>query len=366
MVSHVDDDHIQGILDLTKELIGAEMDHKPRLVLIDGLWHNGFEDIVDREPEERTADLKQQFCAASMDGDWPDDSALEADDELGEAAVCSSLKVLSSIEQGARLRSDADRLAIEWNRKFDDRRIVADDAGESIDMGDGLSFTVLGPAEPELTALRKKHQEWLARLKKKGMTPAEALAAYVDDSVTNLSSLVVLAEVDGRRILLTGDARGDKILEGLERAGLMAAGGTIHVDVLKVPHQGSANNLDDDFFERITADHYVFSGDGEHGNPERQALRMLLDARGESKYTVHLTYPVAEIDAARRDGWEKERAKQKLRQAKNPKLKVRPEWSPEEHSLSALLAAHPRFADKIRVLAEGRPHLIDLLSEVGA
>ena len=55
----------------------------------------------------------------------------------------------------------------------------------------------------------------------------------------------------------------------------------MHVDLLKVPHHGSANNLDDDFFERITADHYVFSGNGEHGNPERETLEMLFDARGE-------------------------------------------------------------------------------------
>ena len=56
----------------------------------------------------------------------------------------------------------------------------------------------------------------------------------------------------------------------------------MHVDLLKVPHHGSSNNLDDEFFERITADHYVFSGDGEHGNPERESLEMLLDARGDA------------------------------------------------------------------------------------
>ena len=55
--------------------------------------------------------------------------------------------------------------------------------------------------------------------------------------------------------------------------GVLRTGGTMHVDLLKVPHHGSANNLDDDFFERITADHYVFSGDGEHGNPEREHSR---------------------------------------------------------------------------------------------
>jgi hypothetical protein len=60
--------------------------------------------------------------------------------------------------------------------------------------------------------------------------------------------------------ILTGDARGDKILEGLELVGLLEKGGNMHVDVLKVPHHGSDNNMAPIFFTRVTADHYVFSG----------------------------------------------------------------------------------------------------------
>ena len=94
-------------------------------------------------------------------------------------------------------------------------------------------------------------------------------AAYVDRSVANLSSIVALAEAGGRSMLLTGDARGDKILKGLELVGALKEGGAMHVDLLKVPHHGSANNLDDDFFERITADHYVLPGNGDSGTSER-------------------------------------------------------------------------------------------------
>ena len=86
----------------------------------------------------------------------------------------------------------------------------------------------------------------------------------------------------------------------------------MHVDVLKVPHHGSANNLEHDFFERITADHYVFSGNGEHGNPERESLEMLFDARGRRRRsTLHLTYPIDEIDVGRKKDWEKEQAKER-------------------------------------------------------
>jgi hypothetical protein len=364
MVSHVDDDHIQGILDLTRDLL-AQTNPKHRLVKFTGLWHNSFEHVIGHQPDELTAAFKSQFGAASTGGELPDDATLDdIPDDVDEETVVSSLKVLSSIEQGAQLRADAERLRIALNPEFDGGLILAGHDVTSVDMGAGLNFTVVGPAKPELEALFKKHEAWLKELEKEGKTPEEVLAAYVDKSVTNLSSIVVLAEAGGKRILLTGDARGDKILEGLERAHLLKAGDTTHVDVLKVPHHGSANNLDDDFFQRITADHYVLSGDGEHGNPERETLQMLLDARGRAKYTVHLTYPVAEIDVEREKEWNKERGKEQKKRLKNPKQKVRPEWSPKEHGLVAFLAAHKDFAKKVRVVDPGQPHLIDLLDEV--
>ena len=128
---------------------------------------------------------------------------------------------------------------------------------------------------------------------------------------TNLSSIVVLAEAEGKRMLLTGDARGDKVLGGLEIVGLLTASGdTMHVDVLRCPHHGSANNIETISSRRVTADHYVFSGNGEHGNPERETMEMLFEARGMPPLTMDFTYPVDEIDVERKEDWEKEQAKE--------------------------------------------------------
>ena len=46
MVSHVDDDHIQGILDLTRELT-ADPNKQP-FVRVQSLWHNSFDDIIGK------------------------------------------------------------------------------------------------------------------------------------------------------------------------------------------------------------------------------------------------------------------------------------------------------------------------------
>ena len=92
-------------------------------------------------------------------------------------------------------------------------------------------------------------------------TVESKIAAYLDSSVYNLSSIVVLARAKRKTMLLTGDARGDDVLAGLREAGLLRRS-PLHVDVLKLPHHGSDRNVETDFFRKIVADHYVVSADG--------------------------------------------------------------------------------------------------------
>jgi hypothetical protein len=371
MVSHVDDDHIQGILDMTREMIVTKNSRRPQLVNILRFWHNSFDAIIGKKPQELTSTFKSHFGVAGLEGDLSDAKAAEVEDEAspemtGRGVVTDSLKVLSSIEQGYRLRNDSTNLGFPPNSEFDGKLLMAQEHGKCIEIGQGLTFTVVGPMEPELQALYEKHNRWLDELEKERESPPRALAAYVDPSVTNLSSIVVLAQAGGKLMLLTGDARGDKILQGLQLAGSLGADNKsrINVDVLKIPHHGSSNNLDQDFFERIIAKHYVFSGNGEHGNPERETLQMLLQARGDDDFTMHFTYPLAEIDVEREKDWNKQQQKQRDRKKKNPEIEVRENWSAKQHSLIAFLEANNYAERKIRVVEPNKTHVIDLLEPV--
>jgi len=369
MVSHVDDDHIRGILDLTRELT-ADPNKQP-FVRVQSLWHNGFDDIIGKDPAELTAAVTAQFGPASVNGALPATASIDLGPNASaadEETATDTLMVLASIAQGHRLRADAQKLldaGYGWERNLEHggKLITAD--RKPVDLGNGLKLTVAGPMLKEIQALQKKHDEWLKSKKKKKSNEA-ALAAYVDESVPNLSSIVVLAECDGKRMLLAGDARGDKVLKGLEQLGVLKKGGKMHVDLLKVPHHGSSNNLEDDFFERISADHYVFSGDGEHGNPERESLEMLFRARGKKPFTLHLTYPVADTDAGRKADWEMQQAKEKRKKPKaGKKPKVRPNWSPAKHGLAALLKAKLASGQKVMIVDPAKPHVIDLGDTLG-
>ena len=291
IVSHIDDDHINGILDLTAKLKRAKQVGDPMPYDVHILWHNSFDDVIGNRPDEFVAAMHQELGVASTDGDA---SLIDVEDPDLEA-------VLASVNQGRTLRDDANVLDIVTNAPFDGLVIARGDATSIVELDGDLKLTVVGPLQAELSELQAVHDKWL---EKKGLGQpapvAAALAAYRDKSAANLSSIVALAELGSRSILLTGDARGDKILKGLTEADLLDVTNVLHVDVLKVPHHGSDRNMERDFFKKVTADRYVFSGNGEHGNPERATFEMLFGARPADGYTIHLTYPVDEIDRERK------------------------------------------------------------------
>ncbi|MGZ8268912.1 MAG: hypothetical protein ACXWUU_15790, partial [Burkholderiales bacterium] len=155
MVSHVDDDHIQGILDLTRELTSSMT---APLVEVMSFWHNSFDDIIGNSAEELTAAMAEQFGAAALSGGLPDDATLDLEGDEDSEVVLASLKVLASIEQGHRLRADAEKLGFPRNPEFDEKLIRA--GRKSLKVAEGLTFVVVGPMQRELEALQKKHDQW--------------------------------------------------------------------------------------------------------------------------------------------------------------------------------------------------------------
>nr|WP_295829534.1 hypothetical protein [uncultured Azospirillum sp.] len=286
VVSHIDDDHIAGILDLMDAM---ESDHAKRQqkYRIDRLWHNAIDELVGLAPPSGGP---ASVLASLGAGAAPDhESARE--------------RVLASFRQGERLRAAAQVLGIPVNNGDGMGGPVAPIlAGAEMEIG-GVDILVLAPSHERLQTLRDKWRTDLEKRKAKGTPGAEneaATAAYSDKSPYNLSSIVLLARKDDWSMLLTGDARGDDVLEGMKGAGLFDGKDSVHVNLLKLPHHGSRNNVTVDFFRKVTADHYVVSGDRvKFPNPHKETLEMLLEARppAEHDYMVWLTYDLPDVKA---------------------------------------------------------------------
>jgi hypothetical protein len=286
LISHIDDDHIRGILDLTDELVERKTDRELEPYRIANLWHNAFDDLVGEHSETLRETATAAVGAASADGSY-----------AGEAISRAGGLVLASVRQGRALANNAEALGIA--RNLPGGGLIT--AGGAIEPPGipGLELEVLGPARERIEALAKDWAKKVAELLARKTAPAEA-AAYLDRSVYNLASIVVLARFGGRTMLLTGDARGDDTLAAAREAGLLDDG-SLHLDLLKLPHHGSDRNVDLDYFQGFTADRYVISGNGQHGNPEVETFRLLFESRrGDDRpFTLYLTYPPDQLEPDR-------------------------------------------------------------------
>jgi beta-lactamase superfamily II metal-dependent hydrolase len=264
VLSHVDEDHVQGLLDLLHELIKQRRKGKQETIDICGLWHNSFGKTMGTAVER------------SM--------TRQMEKSLHQQGVMPKAELLSrSIKQGEDLTASAQGLRIRINYDFrdtPDRLVCLDNLNKPVQINN-VKIRVLGPTRATLQSLQEEWEAWLAEQKKAAKLPAakaEAAARELDKSVPNLSSIMLLVEAEGKTVLLTGDGLGEHLLEGLDQSGLLKEDGTFHVNAFKLPHHGSARNVTPELFERITADTYIICADGTNDNPDFQTLEWLVQA----------------------------------------------------------------------------------------
>lgn len=285
MVSHIDDDHIRGILELTDLLVEQRTRKEPLLCDITTLWHNSFDEILGNREAEAIAAALGSAVKLSSSGDVKFPPGLFR----GEPSAA----IAASVLQGRKLRDNAERLALLENDPFENLVALLKKKKISLNIDGQLKFTVLAPTQFRLEKLQTDWDKKLKDIQAKEAAKARALAAeFIDDSVYNLSSIVVLVEAEGKTMLLTGDALAEDILKSLKETKLLKTNKPLHVDLLKMQHHGSRNNITEEFLRSVTANHYVFSANGKHHHPSLETLEMLSNTRGGDHYTVHLTNPV--------------------------------------------------------------------------
>ncbi len=277
MISHIDGDHIQGVIELLRQI----RDGSTPLAFIRALWHNHFDDFLGAAEIQALRDFGRSTGAEAASA----------------GADRFDLAVATGVAQARRLRDLATQVGIQMNAGTTQLPGFVS-AGDRVELGAGLTMRVLGPSKDQLEGLQTKWDASLSSLAGLSANERRArVAAFLDESVANLSSLVVYLQKRGKTMLLTGDARGDFILRALSRAGLMTRG-RCRVDILKVPHHGSNRNVTRQFFEKVPASHYVISGNRarSHGtNPDVDTIQMITAARRSARYTMHFTYSLAPI-----------------------------------------------------------------------
>jgi beta-lactamase superfamily II metal-dependent hydrolase len=314
-VSHIDIDHINGIIQLIDDLGGWRVykyqhdsgntgfpePKRPKPPEVSDIWHNSFKDQVDDNTgaieDQLVANMKLLNMSTRI---LPNDIAKHTAD-FNELALGVKESLILSNKIGEN------QLKIPWNRQFGKKLIMIEDPAHpppKIPVG-GLDIFVLGPFKKDIEKLCDEWNDWLRenqeaviKIRREAAEDAEnlpmdegqlvasymlALAAELGNrnavTTPNLASIMFLMEEDGKTVLMTGDGFGKDILKGLKAQDKLDSEGRLHVDVLKLQHHGSEHNIDKEFCEAITADHYVICANGSHENPDLDVLKLIIDSR---------------------------------------------------------------------------------------
>lgn len=273
VLTHIDADHIEGVLEIARD---EELPLEPKCV-----WYNGYDQMDGLQPF--SFGQGDEYSRLIGEREWP------------------------------------------LNPGFDRGTVSVETRPEPFDQ-DGLAITILSPNAGKLATLRSKWTAWRTtddarkaarELQKAGLQamgrdemPAELDVAKlsqptpIDPEPPNGSSIAFIAEWQGRRILLAGDAHPDLLAESLAPLA-EKAGGRLPIDLFKVSHHGSRGNTTRRLVELLDCRRFLISTDGKrHGHPDPEAIARLLAYSPVGERVLFFNYRTK-----RTDPWDDEELK---------------------------------------------------------
>lgn len=316
IVTHIDADHISGVLSLLKANGPNSSAH---VIKVNHVWHNSLRSITSVKHTSPTAGTDQAILSVIRARGYPN----------GFSASSSAHEI--SGRQGSSLAALLHGGNYLWNGSDGSVSITAETA--TLAIGQSMQVHVLGPATERLEALRTS---WIRELRRIGVLGTVTQDAYFDDafefmaaaadqdetpgvteiahrgedhrtlteaynpdpSPNNGSSISVLIETPSARMLFLGDAWADDTVVALERRA--TAGVMTIFDAIKLSHHGSCRNTSPQLLELIDAPVYLISSDGgKHGHPDFPVLRAIVDRPSTFIRHLYFNYATAASTALR-------------------------------------------------------------------
>lgn len=272
VLSHVDTDHIDGIIRLFAN-------PPPWPFVVKDVWFNGWRHLEKahgllggKQGEYFSALLARRLDPGSWNGAFEGGPVVvPAEGALPERTLPGGMKLTLLSPSPQKL----ERMRKAWRK----------DLGDAIDPGDL-------EAAWELLAGRKQYLPGQGLL---GTTPElDALLekqSRPDNAAANGSSIAFLAEFGGRSCLFLADAHPDCVCESLSR--LLRARGLdrLVVDAVKVSHHGSRGNTTDELLALMESPRFLFSTNGaQFGHPDREAVQRVIGRSTQLRPKLYFNY----------------------------------------------------------------------------
>ena len=243
VVTHIDADHIQGVVSLLSD---------PRRVpLFRDVWFNGFQHhqpvlgALDAEQLSEALEQHPEHWNAAFAGEAamvPDDGPLPVIDLPGGMRITLL----------APDRKAMDKLVPVWEEACRKAGITPGGGAPIEPAAGGIRDELLGGFEPDLLATSRFSSD-----------PSEA----------NGAGIAFLAEFDGKRALLLADSPVKLLLRSLDRLGPRPH----RFDAVKISHHGSRRNTSLEFAEAVQAKKWLVSTDGAvFGHPDPECLARII------------------------------------------------------------------------------------------
>lgn len=195
----------------------------------------------------------------------------------------------TSIKQGITLEEKLEALGI-WNKTV----IKQSDVYQKW----GAEFFILSPSETTLKLLLNKWEKEKINYNTSsipndyGKSLQEHIASDTfneDTSIPNGSSIAFLFQYKDVKILFMGDAYPTVVCNGLKQMGFSSEK-RLKLDFLKVSHHGSKGNTSDELLNLIETNNFLISSDGSFFNlPDKQCIARILKHQKNSNF--YFNYP---------------------------------------------------------------------------
>lgn len=296
VATHIDSDHISGLVAFFRLNASAQA---PAIIPVREVLHNSLRNLVELtegQPTMRQDDLALLREIRLRGHPLPD----KTDNLVQEISARQGNSLAQLLRDGG----------YPWNTHA--RAVsVAGDRVVDLDLPQA-KIKILGPNKARLDALKSW---WISEIRRMGLigsmedlddvfeflcahevvatgeqllasSDADLTKAYFpDNSVTNGSSISLIIEIEGRRLLFLGDSWADDIVTAL------AQQGTTIFDAVKIAHHGSLRNTSPDLLRLVDSPHFFISTNGDgHDHPDFAVLKAIVDRPCTFCRTLHFNY----------------------------------------------------------------------------
>jgi beta-lactamase superfamily II metal-dependent hydrolase len=259
VLTHVDDDHIAGILEWFKRDSEAYK-------LVDKVWFNSGRLIKEMFEKDKNTDYNNDLKFGVLE------------------------TINTSIKQGVKFEDYIEEKGI-WERKL----FIA---GQEFDYL-GLNFKILSPSKEKLMSLLTKWEDEQPILETAIHKTDYSLSLKEhinqdtffneDSSVHNGSSIAFIIKHGSKELLFLGDSHPTVIINSLNHFNFNKTN-PLKTELTKLSHHGSANNTTKELLDIIEAKEFIISTNGNrHSHPHKKLISRVINAKREAN--ISFNYP---------------------------------------------------------------------------